>query len=187
MARTILNRTIQAAQRVMESRRDQSSGLSQSQEIHDLKEKLYLFEKRCKELEREVNDYREREQSLLNEIEELNEKLRYNTRPQLHSSSPYILMEQPMKKEGKGLSEDWDYFMYAYTDDIFIESDKPDLLLYYNGTSYTNPNGTVSLTLPVTQQDLDERGILKVRPLTDEELDDVERKYNLITQTELFK
>lgn len=187
MARTILNRTIQAAQRVMESRRDQSSGFSQSQKIHDLKEQLYLFEKRFKELEREVNDYREREQSLLNEIEELNEKLRYNAKPPLHSSAPYILMEQPMRKEGKGLAEDWEYFMYAYTDDIFIESDKPDLLLYYNGTSYTNPNGTVSLTLPVTQKDLDERGILKVRPLTDEELDDVERKYNLITQTELFK
>ena len=187
MASTILNRTIQTAQRVMESRRDQSSGLSKSQEIHDLKEQLYLFEKRCKELEREVNDYREREQSLLNEIEELNEKLRYNTRPQLHSSAPYILVGQPMKKEGRGLAEGWDCFMYAYTDDIFVEFDKPDLLLYWNGTSYVNPNGTVSLTLPVTQQALDEKGILKVRPLTDEELDDIVHKYNLIAQTELFK
>ena len=178
MARTILNRTIQAAQRVMESRRDQS-GLSQSQEIHDLKEQLYLFEKRCKELEREVNDYREREQSLLNEIEELNEKLRYNTRPQLHSSSPYILMEQPIKKEGRCLSEDWGYFMYAYTDDIFIESDKPDLLLCWNGLFYTNPNGTVILNCPITQKTLDEHNILKVRPLTEEELDDIAHKYNL--------
>lgn len=185
MARTILNRTIQAAQRVMESRRDQS-GLSQSQEIHDLKEQLYLFEKRCRELEREVNDYREREESLLSEIEELNEKLRSkSSRGPL--VTPYIIMEQPMKKTGKGLAEDWDYFMYAFTDDIFIKSDKPDLLLYWNGVSYVNPNGTVSLTLPVTQKALDERGILKVRPLTEEELDDVAHKYNLITQTELFQ
>ena len=184
MARTILNRTIQAAQRVMESRRDQS-GLSQSQEIHDLKEQLYLFEKRFKELEREVNDYREREQSLLNEIEELNEKLRYNAKPPLHSSAPYILMEQPMR--GKGLAEDWEYFMYAYTDDIFVQSDKPDLLLCWNGFSYVNPNGTVSLSLPVTQKTLDEHNILKVRPLTEEELDDITHKYNLITQEELFQ
>lgn len=185
MARTILNRTVQAAQRVMESRRDQS-GLSQSQEIHDLKEQLYLFEKRCRELEREVNDYRERENNLISEIEELEEKLR--SRPPRNTPMvPYILTGQPMKVEGKGLAEGWDCFMYAFTDDIFIKSDKPDLLLYWNGVSYVNPNSTVSLTLPVTQQALDEKGILKVRPLTDEELDDIVHKYNLIAQTELFK
>lgn len=182
MVKTILNRNIQAAQRVMESRRDQS-GLSQSQEIHDLRERLYLLEKRNQELETENREYRNREQELLNEIEELNEKLRYSPQPQRSlrgvATTPYILMEQPMRKEGKGLAEDWGYFMYAYTDDIFVQSDKPDLLLCWNGFSYVNPNGTVSLSLPVTQKTLDEHNILKVRPLTEEELDDITNKYNL--------
>lgn len=181
MARTILNRNIQAAQRVMESRRDQS-GLSQSQEIHDLKERLYLSEKRNRELEVENRELRSRELELLDEIEELNEKLRYSPQPRPLrgiATTPYIMMEQPMKKEGRGLAEDWDYFMYAYTDDIFIQSDKPDLLLYWNGLSYVNPNGTVSLSLPMTQKTLDEHNILKVRPLTEEELDDITTKFNL--------
>lgn len=181
MVRTILNRNIQAAQRVMESRRDQS-GLSQSQEIHDLKERIYLLEKRNRELEVENRELRSRELELLDEIEELNEKLRYSpySRPLRGvTTTPYILMEQPMKKEGKGLDEDWDYFMYAYTDDIFIQSDKPDLLLYWNGFSYINPNGTVMLPSPVTQKTLDEHNILKVRPLTEEELNDIAHKYNL--------
>lgn len=179
MVKTILNRNIQAAQRVMEGRRDQST-LAQSQEIHDLKGQLYLLEKRYRELEREVNDYREREQGLLSEIEELNEKLRYNTKPQLHSSAPYILGFDMGTEVTKGIAEKWKAFMYAYTDPVFVESDKPDLLLYDNGLAYTNPNGTVSLGFPVTQESLDRYGILSVRPLTDEELDDIVHKYNLI-------
>ena len=166
---------------MMESRRDQS-GLLQSQEIHDLKERLYLSEKRCRELEREVADYRNREQSLLEEVEELNEKLRYSPQSRPSRSvvtTPYILMERPKKKEGKGLDEGWDYFMYAFTDEIFIQSDKPDLLLCWNGLFYTNPNGTVILNCPITQKTLDEHNILKVRPLTEEELDDIAHKYNL--------
>lgn len=181
MVKTILNRNIQAAQRVMESRRDQS-GLSQSQEIHDLKERVYLLEKRNQELEAENREYRNREQGLLDEIEELNEKLRYSPQSQPLrgvATTTYILMEQPRKEEGKGLAENWDYFMYAYTDDIFIQSNKPDLLLCWNGLFYTNPNGTVRLNLPVTQRTLDKHNILKVRPLTEEELDDITNKYNL--------
>ena len=181
MTKTLLNRNIQAAQRVMESRRDQS-GLSQSQEIHDLKGQVYLLEKRNRELEIENRGLRNRELELLDEIEELNEKLRYSSQPRPLrgvATTPYILMEQPIKNEGRGLAEGWDYFMYAYTDDIFIQSDKPDLLLYWNGFSYVNPNGTVSLSLPVTQETLDEHNILKVRPLTEEELDDITTKFNL--------
>lgn len=92
---------------------------------------------------------------------------------------PYFLTEQTMKVEGGGLEKGWDYFMYAYTDDIFIESNKPDLLLCWNGLFYTNPNGTVILNSPITQKTLDEHNILKVRPLTEEELDDIAHKYNL--------
>lgn len=174
------NRNMKTPQQVMEARQASNStrGLAQSMEIHDLKERIYLLEKRNRELEREVNDYREREQSLLNEIEELNEKLRSKS-SKSSLVAPYILMEQPMKNEGAGLAEDWDYFMYAYTDDIFIESDKPDLLLCWNGLFYTNPNGTVILNSPITQKTLDEHNILKVRPLTEEELDDIAHKYNL--------
>lgn len=178
----ILDRNIQAAQRMMESRRDQPSTLFQSQEIHDLKEQVYILERRNRELEREVSDYRNREQELLDEIEELNEKLRYSPQPRPLrgvATTPYIMMEDSRKGEGKGLAEDWDFFMYAYTDEIFVQSDKPDLLLCWNGLFYTNPNGTVRLNLPVTQKTLDEHNILKVRPLTEEELDDITNKYNL--------
>lgn len=170
----------------MEGRQDEL-GLAQIQEIKELKEQIFLAEEKIRRLERENSDYQIRERKYLEEIEELSRKLRYNAKPQLQSSSPYILMEQPEKKEGKGLAEGWEHFMYAFTDEIFIQSDKPDLLLYWNGASYVNPNGTVSLSLPVTQQALDERGILKVRPLTEEEIDDIVHKYNLITQEELFK
>ena len=162
----------------MEGRQDEL-GLAQIREIKELKEQLFLAEEKIRRLERENSDYQIRERKYLEEIEDLSRKLRYNTKPQLHSSSPYILMEQPMKKEGVGLDKDWDYFMYAYTDDIFIESDKPDLLLCWNGLFYTNPNGTVVLNSPITQKTLDEHNILKVRPLTEEELDDIAHKYNL--------
>ena len=171
-------------QKTMEARQASSGtrGLAQSMEIHDLKERIYLLEKHNRELENENREYRNREQELLDEIEELNEKLRYSPQPRPLrgvATTPYILMEQPMKEEGKGLEEDWGYFMYAYTDDIFVQSDKPDLLLYWNGLSYVNSNGTVSLSLPVTKKTLDEHNILKVRPLTEEELDDITTKFNL--------
>lgn len=178
MAKTLLNRNIRPAHRLMEGRQDEL-GLAQIREIKELKEQIFLAEEKIRRLERENSDYQIRERKYLEEIEDLSRKLRYNTRPQLHSSSPYILMEQPMKKEGKRLDEDWDYFMYAYTDDIFIQSDKPDLLLYWNGFSYVNPNGTVMLPSPVTQKILNEHNILKVRPLTEEELDDITTKFNL--------
>lgn len=178
MVKPLLNRKIRPSHRLMEGRQDEL-GLAQIQELKDLKEKIFLAEEKLRRFEREVADYQFRERKYLEEIEELSRKLRYNTRPQLHSSSPYILTEQSVKEEGKGLAENWGFFMYAYTDDIFIQSDKPDLLLCWNGLFYTNPNGTVRLNLPVTQKTLNEHNILKVRPLTEEELDDITNKYNL--------
>lgn len=166
----------------MESRRDQS-GLSQSQEIHDLKEQLYLFEKRCRELEREVNDYRHREQELLDEIEELRQSQRYSPIPLKTShtvTTPQLILGFDKGQEiSKGIAEKWEGFMYAYTDPMFLEANKPDLLLYDNGLAYTNPNGTVSLGFPVTQESLDHYGILLVRPLTETELNDIEKMYRL--------
>ena len=178
----ILDRNIQAAQRMMESRRDQS-GLLQSQEIHDLKERIYLLERKIREQERELNDYRNREQELLDEIEELRQSQRYSPAPlkTFHTvTTPQLILGFDKGKEvTKGIAEKWEAFMYAYTDPVFVDSDKPDLLLYDNGLAYTNPNGTVSLGFPVTQESLDRYGILSVRPLTETELNDIEKMYRL--------
>ena len=179
-------RDMKAAQQVMEARRaaEGTKSLAQSMEVHELKEKIYLLERKVREQERELNDYRNREQELLDEIEELRQNRRYSSSPLRAShtvTTPQLILGFDMGKEvTKGIAEKWEAFMYAYTDPVFVESDKPDLLLYDNGLAYTNPNGTVSLGFPVTQESLDRYGILSVRPLTDEELDDIVHKYNLI-------
>lgn len=166
----------------MEDRRDQS-GLVQSQEIHDLKEQLYLFEKRCRELEREVNDYRRREQDLLTEIEEMSERLRFSPAPSpskaVTSTQESMFKEAPAPQPPAEIPESWEPFMYAYTDPMFVEYDEPDLLLYWNGAYYTNSRGTVVLRPPITQKTFMQYNILKVRPLTDEELDEISERYNL--------
>lgn len=179
MVKTLLNRNIRPAHRLMEGRQDEL-GLAQIQEIKELKERIFLAEEKIRRLERENSDYQIRERKYLEEIEELSRKLRYNAKPRLHGSAPYILGFDMGTEVTKGIAEKWEAFMYAYTDPVFVESDKPDLLLYDNGLAYTNPNGTVSLGFPVTQESLDRYGILSVRPLTDEELDDIAHKYNLI-------
>ena len=172
-------------QQAMEARQASSGirGLAESMEMHDLKERIYLLEKRNRELEREVNDYRNREQELLDEIEELRQSQRYSPAPLKTShtvTTPQLILGFDKGKEvTKGLAEKWEAFMYAYTDPVFVESDKPDLLLYNNGLAYTNPNGTVSLGFPVTQESLDRYGILSVRPLTETELDDIDKMYRL--------
>ena len=172
-------------QQTMEARQASSGirGLAESMEMHDLKERLYLLEKRNRELEREVADYRNREQELLDEIEELRQSQRYSPAPLKTShtvTTPQLILGFDKGKEvTKGLAEKWEAFMYAYTDPVFVDSDKPDLLLYDNGLAYTNPNGTVSLGFPVTQESLDHYGILSVRPLTETELDDINKMYRL--------
>ena len=179
------NRNMKTPQQVMEARQASSStrGLAQSMEIHDLKERIYLLEKRNRELEREVNDYRNREQELLDEIEELRQSQRYSPIPLKTShtvTTPQLILGFDKGQEiSKGIAEKWEGFMYAYTDPVFLEANKPDLLLYDNGLAYTNPNGTVSLGFPVTQESLDHYGILSVRPLTKTELNDIEKMYRL--------
>ena len=177
-------RDMRTSQQVMEARRAaDTKGLVQSMEIHELKERIYLLERKIREQERELNDYRNREQELLDEIEELRQSQRYSSAPLKTShtvTTPQLILGFDKGKEvTKGIAEKWEAFMYAYTDPVFVESDKPDLLLYDNGLAYTNPNGTVSLGFPVTQESLDHYGILSVRPLTETELDDIEKMYKL--------
>lgn len=179
-------RDMRTPQQVMEARRaaEGAKGLAQSMEIHELKEKIYLLERKVREQERELNDYRNREQELLDEIEELRQSQRYSPAPLKTShtvtTTPQLILGFDKGKEvTKGLAEKWEGFMYAYTDPVFLEADKPDLLLYDNGLAYINPNGTVSLGFPVTQESLDRYGILSVRPLTETELSDIEKMYRL--------
>lgn len=179
------HRGMKTAQQVMEARRaaEGTKGLAQSMEIHELKERIYLLERKIREQERELNDYRNREQELLDEIEELRQNQRYSSAPLKTShtvTTPQLILGFDKGEEvTKGIAEKWEAFMYAYTDPVFVESDKPDLLLYDNGLAYTNPNGTVALGFPVTQESLDRYGILSVRPLTETELNDIEKMYRL--------
>lgn len=176
---------IKTTQQIMEIRRvaDGTKGLVQSMEIHDLKERIYLLERKIREQERELNDYRSREQELLDEIEELRQNQRCASvsinLPHTVVASRFILGFDKGGEISKGIAEKWKGFMYAFTDSVFLEADKPDLLLYDNGLCYTNPNGTVFLRFPVTQESLDNYGILSVRPLTETELDDIAKMYKL--------
>lgn len=161
--------------------------LIQSQEIYDLKERIVLLERKLREQEREINDYREREQGLLDEIESLHEENRLLSLKASGNKMGTTVIEPRLiigfdksEEVSKGLAENWEAFMYAFTDEVFLSSGKPDLLLYNDGLSYTNPNRTVFLKMPVTQEDLDRYNILSVRPLTEEELDDIGHQYDLL-------
>lgn len=71
--------------------------------------------------------------------------------------------------------------MYAYTDEIFIEADQPDVLFYRDSADncFVTPTGNTRLPFPILQEDLDRYNILKVRPLTCEEMEEVCKEFDL--------
>ena len=181
--------SLRAAQEAMERRRTEiengdrpaAEPLLRGQKIRDLESEIQQLRRQCRELEREVNDYRRREQDLLAEIEEMNERLRFSPAPS-PSKAVGVTQESMFKEAAQSpaeIPEGWEPFMYAYTDYVFVEYDEPDLLLYWNGAYYTNPKGTVVLRPPITQKTFAQYNILKVRPLTTEELDEISERYNL--------
>lgn len=71
--------------------------------------------------------------------------------------------------------------MYAYTDDIFVEADTPDILLYRDDEErcYKSMTGRTCLPFPVKQSDLDFYNLVKVRPVTPPELEKICKDYEL--------
>lgn len=171
--------------------------LSLNSEIAELKHQLYLQEKKNRELEHEVQDYATREKQLLAEIDALQQQLeltdsgvRLGYKPipttstttvmdYLNPKSPFGLRTEETSPH-KGLESEWADIMYAYTDEIFVDADTPDLLLYRDDHAqrYCSDNGNTFLNFPITQETLEYHNILKVRPLTDAELGDVTKRFS---------
>lgn len=154
-------------------------------EIDRLKKEILFKDRHIRELEREINDYIVREKHLMREIDELSEgeapddrRQKLHLSPQTSSLEDYVNPKlptaSPVTQTGStGLEEEWEDFMYAYTDDIFVEADTPDVLLYRDDDEhcYKSATGRTQLMFPVKQSDLDFYNIIKIRPVTEEELE----------------
>lgn len=159
-------------------------------EIDSLKKKLFFSEKKVRELEREIADYTIREKQLLEELDEYETKYPsispvggLNTQGGTNISAEdfHSLFDAKTKPIKEGMEKDWGELMYAYTDQIFVDADQPDLLLYRDdsGRCYSTPTGNTHIYFPITQKTLDRANIIKVRPLTDEETQLIIEEFNL--------
>ena len=164
-------------------------------ECDRLNKKILFLEKENREQRKELSDYAKREEQLLGEIETLESELREITREQRPKYTPTQPVESvedflhPKVDTGtglnrvgkKGFEEKWEDFMYAYTDEIFIEADQPDVLFYRDSADncFVTPPGNTRLPFPILQEDLDRYNILKVRPLTCEEMEEVCKEFDL--------
>lgn len=167
-------------------------------EIDRLNKRTFFLEKENRELRKELSDYSKREKQLLKDIDSLEFELSEMERKALSSSSKYIKPAESvdeflnpkvdtgtgLNRVGKqGLEEEWEDFMYAYTDEIFVESDKPDTLFYRDDAEhcYVTPTGNTRLPFPILQEDINRCNIIKIRPLTEEEMKEVCEEYCLTT------
>ena len=162
-------------------------------EIDRLKKEILFKDRHIRELEREINDYVVREKHLMKEIDDLTPEDTPGGRPQkLHLSpqtgsleeflNPKLPTTSPLKNDGSnGLEEEWEDFMYAYTDDIFVEANTPDVLLYRDDEEqcYKSITGRTCLQFPIKQSDLDFFNFVKVRPVTSAELKQICKDYEL--------
>lgn len=158
--------------------------MNSEETIEKLQRRILFLERENRQLQGEVNDYVLREKELMDNISELEGELsaaraqvvRYrNVRLQTpHDKEEFLSPYLPdtfQKGEGVGYEEEWSDFMYAYTDELFIESDEPDLLLYRDEREkcFRSESGSTRLHYPISKADLDGYNILKIRPLTSEE------------------
>ena len=69
----------------------------------------------------------------------------------------------------------------VFTDQIFVDSDQPDLPLYYDfdRKGFRSFQGSTFLKCPITSEKLSEIGVIKVRKPTDKELEALRINYNL--------
>lgn len=162
-------------------------------EIDRLNKKILFLERTNREQSRELNDYALRENQLLEEINSLSALIESDTRDKRFiNSQPAADVEDflhPKVDTGTGLNRvdtsgfetEWEDFMYAYTDEIFVQADSPDTLLFRDDIEkcYLTPTGKTRLPFPILQEDLERLNIIKIRPLTDDELKQVEKDYEL--------
>lgn len=164
-------------------------------EIDRLNKRIFFLEKENREQRQELSDYAKREEELIEEVNSLETELREITReqrPKYKPTQPVETVEDflhPKVDTGTGLNrvgkigfeEKWEDFMYAYTDEIFIQADKPDVLFYRDTAEncFVTPTGNTRLPFPILQEDLDRYNILKVRPLTREEMGEVCKEFDL--------
>lgn len=169
--------------------------LNYQAEIDRLNKKIYFLEKENRELKAEISDFEEREKQLLSEINSLEEErndLLVQLRPKIKPENKALTANEflfPKVTTGTGIDrsnrtgfeDNWKDFMYAYTDEIFIENNTPDLLLYRDETEkcYVSPSGHTRLPFPILQEDLERLNILSIRPLTNQEIDEIIDEYQL--------
>lgn len=160
-----------------------------------LNKRILFLERENREQRKELTDYARREKELLEEIDRLEgelDEVTFEKRPKYKPEKPAESVDDfllPKVDTGtglnrvgkKGFEEKWGDFMYAYTDEIFIEADQPDVLFYRDSADncFVTPTGNTRLPFPILQEDLDRYNILKVRPLTCEEMEEVCKEFDL--------
>lgn len=174
---------------------DTLSVLNIQAENDRLNKRILFLERENREQRKELTDYARREKELLEEIERLEgelDEVTFEKRPKYKPEKPAESVDDfllPKLDTGtglnrvgkKGFEEKWEDFMYAYTDEIFIEADQPDVLFYRDSANncFVTPTGNTRLPFPILQEDLDRYNILKVRPLTCEEMEEVCKEFDL--------
>lgn len=156
-------------------------------EIDRLNKKIFFLEKSNRELEREVNDYVKRERELVSELEEmsrgkLNESLSIQTPiSPSKSKEDFLNPKLPSREKGGGLEVNWGPVMFAYSDEIFLMADHPDLILYRDDSrmAYVSVTGRTVFYFPITQDMLDNYNITKIRGITPTEAEQITLKYGL--------
>lgn len=174
---------------------DTLSVLNIQAENDRLNKRILFLERENREQRKELSDYARREKELLEEIDRLEgelDEITFEKRPKYKPEKPAESVDDfllPKVDTGtglnrvgkKGFEEKWEDFMYAYTDEIFIEADQPDVLFYRDSADncFVTPTGNTRLPFPILQEDLDRYNILKVRPLTCEEMEEVCKEFDL--------
>lgn len=174
---------------------DTLSVLNIQAENDRLNKRILFLERENREQRKELSDYVRREKELLEEIDRLEgelDEVTFEERPKYKPEKPAESVDDfllPKVDTGtglnrvgkKGFEEKWKDFMYAYTDEIFIEADQPDVLFYRDSADncFVTPTGNTRLPFPILQEDLDRYNILKVRPLTCEEMEEVCKEFDL--------
>ena len=169
---------------------DQMTIVTLKTEIDRLEQKNHFLERQVKELKLDMQAYEKREKELLEEIERLEAEQAY-TKPYKSSNDtpetvedfllPKLKTGSGVDKTGVGLEEKWEDIMYAYTDEVFVSADTPDLLLFRDDTDhcYRSPSNRTRLIFPIQNDDLLRLNILKVRPATEKEINDIIKEYDL--------
>lgn len=174
---------------------DTLSVLNIQAENDRLNKRILFLERENREQRKELSDYARREKELLEEIDRLEgelDEVTFEKRPKYKPEKPAESVDDFLlpkvdtgtglnRVDKKGFEEKWEDFMYAYTDEIFIEADQPDVLFYRDSADncFVTPTGNTRLPFPILQEDLDRYNILKVRPLTCEEMEEVCKEFDL--------